>query len=123
MDVDTIDGTVYLKGSVATEAEKERAAQLARSVAGVRAVVNDLEVRTASTGAAGSTSPSASPPSTGSLRAQVLGGQVTTVDPATGGLGLKTSEGDMMLQFPGSMLDDFHVGDQVTIEVDRTPAR
>jgi hyperosmotically inducible protein len=119
VDVDTINGTVYLKGNVASEAEKDRAAQLARSVSGVRAVVDNLQVRTTATSA----SPSASPRTTGDVLTRVMSGQVTSVDPATGALGLKTAEGDMLLQFPRAVLGDMHVGDQVTVQIDRTPAR
>ena len=42
--VDTIDGRVTLHGSVATEAEKSRAEQVAKGVAGVTAVRNLLQV-------------------------------------------------------------------------------
>lgn len=40
----TIDGTVTLRGPVESEGEKQRVADLARGVAGVRAVDNQLEV-------------------------------------------------------------------------------
>ena len=44
IDVDTVDGVVTLTGMVETEAEKRRAEDLARKVAGVRAVRNNLMV-------------------------------------------------------------------------------
>jgi len=121
VDVDTVDGTVYLKGMVASEAEKDRAGQLAQSVSGVRSVVNNLQTRTAASAA--NAAPAASPRSAGYVGTRVMSGQVTSVDPATGALGLRTAEGAMLLQFPRAGLNDVHVGDQVTVQVDLRPAR
>jgi hyperosmotically inducible periplasmic protein len=45
INVDTTEGVVTLKGSVPTEAQKTRAAEIARNTAGVRSVVNDLTVQ------------------------------------------------------------------------------
>ena len=45
VDVDTNKGTVYLTGNVENAAIKARAADLARQVAGVREVVNNLKVQ------------------------------------------------------------------------------
>jgi hyperosmotically inducible protein len=45
VDVDTNKGTVYLTGIVETAAIKERATELARQVAGVREVVNNLKIQ------------------------------------------------------------------------------
>jgi hyperosmotically inducible periplasmic protein len=45
IDVDTNKGTVYLNGNVDSEASKDRAAQLASQVSGVRNVINNLKVR------------------------------------------------------------------------------
>jgi transcriptional regulator with AAA-type ATPase domain len=42
--VNTTDGTVYLTGRVSTAADRQQAESLARSVEGVRAVRNDLQV-------------------------------------------------------------------------------
>lgn len=44
MDVDTKSGVVYLTGAAASDGQKQRAEALARSQAGVREVVNHLEV-------------------------------------------------------------------------------
>lgn len=51
IDVDTKRGVVYLKGTVASNAEKDKAVSLARQVAGVREVQDRLTVGSASTGA------------------------------------------------------------------------
>jgi osmotically-inducible protein OsmY len=45
VDVDTNKGTVYLNGNVESTAVKTRATELARQVAGVRDVVNNLKVQ------------------------------------------------------------------------------
>jgi osmotically-inducible protein OsmY len=45
VDVDTNRGTVYLNGTVSDEAMRTRAADIARRVAGVREVVNNLKVQ------------------------------------------------------------------------------
>jgi hyperosmotically inducible protein len=45
VDVDTNKGTVYLTGNVANETIKARATELARQVAGVNEVVNNLKIQ------------------------------------------------------------------------------
>jgi len=45
VDVDTAQGIVSLSGTVESEAVKQRAAELARQVEGVREVVNNLQVK------------------------------------------------------------------------------
>src|SRR5947209_3487457 len=45
INVDTNEGVVTLKGSVPTEAQKTRAAEIARGTAGVKRVVNELTVQ------------------------------------------------------------------------------
>jgi osmotically-inducible protein OsmY len=44
IDVETLDGIVYLRGEVRTEAEKAAATEVARSVTGVREVRNQLAI-------------------------------------------------------------------------------
>jgi hyperosmotically inducible periplasmic protein len=46
VDVDTNQGTVYLTGNVENATVKARATELARQVAGVRDVVNNLKIQT-----------------------------------------------------------------------------
>jgi osmotically-inducible protein OsmY len=45
VDVDTNKGTVYLTGNVENATVKARATEIARQVAGVRDVVNNLQVQ------------------------------------------------------------------------------
>lgn len=47
VDVDTNNGTVYLKGTVDSAEQKARAEQLAWQATGVKNVVNNLQVRKA----------------------------------------------------------------------------
>jgi hyperosmotically inducible periplasmic protein len=47
IDVDTYNGVVSLNGVVSTSEEKQRAEEIARSVNGVKKVVNNLQVRQA----------------------------------------------------------------------------
>jgi len=50
VDVDTVNGTVYLTGTVVDAAARQRAAALARQVDGVVAVENNLQARSTSAG-------------------------------------------------------------------------
>jgi hyperosmotically inducible periplasmic protein len=43
--VETIESVVYLRGKVSAERDRQRAGEVAQSVAGVQQVVNDLRVR------------------------------------------------------------------------------
>jgi osmotically-inducible protein OsmY len=45
IDVDTNRGVVHLNGTVASDADRARAAQIASQVGGVRSVVNNLQVQ------------------------------------------------------------------------------
>ena len=45
VDVDTNNGTVYLNGTVGSAEQKAKAEQLARQAAGVKSVVNNLQVQ------------------------------------------------------------------------------
>lgn len=53
IDVDTSRGVVYLTGIVENAAMKNRAAELARQVQGVRDVVNNLKVQSSQAGEGG----------------------------------------------------------------------
>jgi osmotically-inducible protein OsmY len=45
VDVDTIEGTVYLSGIVDSPSQRATAEALARQVAGVKSVVNNLQIQ------------------------------------------------------------------------------
>ena len=50
VDVDTVNGTVYLNGTAPDAAARQRAAALAREVDGVVAVENNLQTKTSTAG-------------------------------------------------------------------------
>jgi hypothetical protein len=124
VDVDTNAGTVYLSGTTTSQDDKRRAEQIAQSVDGVQRVVNNIQVRSTTAPAAGTSqshaaasrsqtgtasgsgSVSASPPT--SSGTQRLTGEVTSVDAATGQLILRTTDGQLRNVSPG---------DRVTIEI------
>lgn len=45
IDVDTVNGVVTLTGMVETEEQRRRAVEIAKSVTGVKAVVNNIQVK------------------------------------------------------------------------------
>ena len=130
VDVDTSDGTVYLSGTAATEAQKSRATEIARDVKGVQRVVNNIQVQ-ARTGATAESRPAtgqaramegstAASPATGSMSGpNVMVGEVVNVDHGTGRLTLRTGEGDMMLRFPPAAVAGVQQGDRVGVELVR----
>lgn len=127
--VDTNDGVVYLTGTAATEAQKMRAAEVARNVNGVKRVVNNIQVQpsaaagtrpaTGQPGAAASTA-SASPATASTAGPNALMGEVMSVDHGTGRLTLRTGEGDMTLQFPPAAVAGVQQGDRVRVELVRS---
>jgi hyperosmotically inducible protein len=50
IDVDTVNGVVFLTGTVNSQEEKQRAIELARETSGVREVRGDLTVKSEPTG-------------------------------------------------------------------------
>jgi hypothetical protein len=117
VDVDTSDGTVYLSGTATTEAQKARATDIARSVGGVKQVVNNIQVKPATASNAASASP-------GAFQGRhTMTGQVTGVDHGNGHLTLRTDEGDLRLHFPPSALTNVKPGDQVSVELGLRPGQ
>jgi hypothetical protein len=98
---------------------KSRATEIARSVAGVQRVVNNIDVRPAAASTSDGSTVAASP---GSFMGQhTMTGQVTSVDHNNGHLKLKTDEGNLMLHFPPSSLKNVKSGDRVTVELGIRP--
>jgi hyperosmotically inducible protein len=117
VDVDTSAGTVYLTGTASSEAQKRRAEEVARSVGGVREVVNNIQVRPGvATGAA-----SASPATTSAPGRQLMTGQVTRIDHGSGQVTLQTGQGDLLLQLPPGAVAGVQQGDRVTVELGVQP--
>jgi hypothetical protein len=109
VDVDTQAGTVYLMGTASSQAQKQRAEEIARNTDGVKKVVNNIQVRAATSSS--SASPSALP------AASAATGRVTSIDRSTGRLTLATNGGDVTLNVPPSSLANIDVGDHVAIDV------
>jgi hypothetical protein len=115
--VDTNNGVVYLTGNAETQAQKERAGEIARDVRGVDKVVNNIQVQSASA----TTAPAASP---GTVPGRyTMSGEVTSVDHTSGQLGLKTAQGDMTLYVPPAALANVERGDHVSVDVGIRPTR
>ena len=133
VDVDTVNGTVYLKGVVDRAPVKQRATEIAQSVTGVKKVVNNIEVRppaSASSGAssaAGTSSAMASPATTTAMQnhqgVHTITGTVTGLDANRGQVWLHTEHGPLTLPFPADSLKSIRVGDQVTVEMGLRSAR
>jgi hyperosmotically inducible periplasmic protein len=135
VDVNTHSGVVYLTGNAASTADKQRAEEVARTVTGVRRIVNNLHVEPADVPtaaprpqvAAGETRASreasaASSPSAAPARQRVTG-EVAKIDHTSGRLSLRTSDGDLTLQFPPDAIRNLREGDRVTVDVAVAPQR
>ena len=92
-----------------------------RSFTGQRAEarVDEAPIRATSAGTtpAPETSPSASPHTAPIYTRRIMNAEVTSVDPTSGDVSIKTPEGDMTLNFPPSMLGNLKAGDPVTLEL------
>jgi hyperosmotically inducible protein len=117
VDVDTVQGVVYLNGVVPTARDKTEAARTAGSVDGVRSVVNNLVVQRATPDAA--SSPSASP--SANVPGPALTGEVVSVDHATGVVIVSTKEGLFNLHFPRASVRDIQRGDRVHVDLGLEP--
>lgn len=126
VDVDTNRGVVYLGGNVAAARQKADAERIARSVDGVRNVVNNLQVAGAAPAPAHAQAPMASPatsPVTAEVGRHSMTGEVTDVDASRGRLQVRTAEGNLDLHFPPAVLGNVRKGDQVTVDLGLRPAR
>ena len=123
VDVDTNGDTVYLSGTAISAEQKARATEIARSVEGVKKVVNNIQVQPDVSTSAGATAASASPGTSSFRGMHTMTGEVTSVNRVHGHVGLKTAEGDMMLHFPPSAVSTLERGDRVTVELGIKPAQ
>lgn len=140
--VDAKDGVVYLTGNAETAAQKARATELAEETNGVKRVVNDIVVNSASadtarapartapaastsssassTARSSTTSPAASPATASSSRAAAgtITGEVVTVDQGTGDVTLRMAGGsDLQLRLPPSSVRTVKPGDRLSVSV------
>ena len=115
VNVDTVNGTVYLTGAVETPDQRIRAEQLAWQARGVRQVVNNLQVRQPGTAIVvpGGSVVSASP--AGIPRAATIG-TVTSVDTARSQVTVRSGNDHLLLQLPPNVVAGLRPGDQITIQ-------
>jgi hyperosmotically inducible periplasmic protein len=125
VDVDTNAGTVYLGGTARSQAQKQRAEEVAREVDGVKKVVNNIQVNPAAatsdqttggsqsmtSGNQSTASASASPGS--AMRGYTATGEVVSVDRALGHVTIRSDQGQIMLNLPQNAVEDLRVGDRV----------
>jgi hyperosmotically inducible protein len=130
IDVDTVASTVYLTGFVDTAQQKRDAETLAKTVGGVKRVVNNLQIQQkAPTTASGTRAPAPPPtpaasPSTATLMGRhTMTGEVKDVDRDRGRVELRTADGDMQLYFPPAAVRNVQKGDRITVELAVSPAR
>jgi hyperosmotically inducible periplasmic protein len=125
VDVDTRQGVVYLKGTVATAEQRAEAERIARTVNGVRQVVNNLTIEPRVSGvAAPATAASAPAVAAGpAVGHHTMVGEVTKIDRAKGHLHLRTAEGDLELHFPTAALQNVREGDRIAVELAMRPLR
>jgi hypothetical protein len=114
VNVDTVNSTVYLTGSVDTPDQRIRAEQLAWQARGVRQVVNNLQVRYPGPAVVvpGGSVVSASP--AGARYSAV--GVVTSVDTARNQVTVRSGNEHLLLQLPPNVISSLRPGDQITIQ-------
>jgi BON domain len=139
VDVDTVNGVVYLQGVAPDEATKQMATQIARSQDGVRQVVNQIQVETpaqvygtnassttaargAQPSAARSAQPSASPATTFSGARNTVSGYISDID-SNGTVTVNTGHGTVDLPFSPSAISGLRKGQYVTIDLGMHPAQ
>jgi hypothetical protein len=108
VDVDANQGTVYLTGNAASEADKARATEVARRANRVERVVNNLVVNDAG-------QPAASPATVGE---GAMTGEVMNVDRTSGQVTLRMADGNTAeLRLPPTALRDVNPGDRLSVSV------
>jgi hypothetical protein len=128
--VDANQGVVYLTGTVESPELRQRAAQVAHEVGGVRQVVNNIQVETARTSTA--TTPAgqtvqapgaavAASPGWASGQPHVVTGEVTDIDAGLGRVTVRTAQRDMELYVPPASLQGVRKGDRVAVEIGLRP--
>jgi hypothetical protein len=114
VNVDTVNGTVYLTGAVETPDQRMRAEQLAWQTGGVRQVVNNLQVRMPGTAVVvpGGSVVSASP---ATPRYSAVG-TVTHVDIARNQATVMSGNQQFLLQLPPNVIQGLRIGDTITVQ-------
>ena len=109
VNVDTVNGTVYLTGAVERPEQRMRAEQLAWQARGVRQVVNNLQVRQPGTAVVvpgGTVSASPAAPTR-----QAAVGTVVSVDTARNQVTVRSGNEQLLMQLPASVVSGLRAGD------------
>src|SRR5688572_25858586 len=111
VNVDTVNGTVYLTGAVERPDQRIRAEQIAWQARGVRQVVNNLQVRQPTTtvvvpGGTVSASPAAP-------TRQAAVGTVLSVDTARNQVTVRSGNEQMLMQLPANVVSGLRPGDTI----------
>jgi hypothetical protein len=116
--VNTVNGVTYLTGVVESPEQRMRAEQLAWETAGVRQVVNNIQVQRPPVASA----PSAAVPAGATSPRRVVG-TVSSVDPARSQVTLNTGSEQLLLQLPPGVVRDLRPGDEISLDLTVRPAR
>ncbi len=139
VDVDTVNGVVYLQGIAPDEATKRLATRIAQEQDGVRQVVNQIQVETpgqvhgssatrnTATNTTGTTAarvqqPSASPTTAFSGARNTVSGYISDID-SNGTVTVDTGHGKVDLPFPPSAISGLRKGEYVSVDLGMQPAR
>lgn len=109
VNVDTVNGAVYLTGTVDTPDQRIRAEQLAWQASGVRQVVNNLQVRQPTTAVVVPGTPVAASPATPTRQAAV--GTVQSVDTARNQVTVRSGNEQLLMQLPAAVVRGLRPGD------------
>jgi hypothetical protein len=110
VNVDTVNGTVYLTGAVETPDQRIRAEQLAWQARGVRQVVNNLQVRQPTTVVGGVVSASPGIPAR-----QASIGTVVAVDTVRHQVTVRSGSEQLLLQLPAAVVSGLRPGDTLWV--------
>lgn len=113
VNVDTVNGTVYLTGAVDTPDQRMRAEQLAWQARGVRQVVNNLQVRQPTTVVSPGGVVAASP---GVPSRQASLGTVLSVDTVRNQVTVRSGNEQLLMQLPASVVSGLRPGDPIWIQ-------
>ena len=111
VNVDTVNGTVYLTGAVERPDQRIRAEQLAWQARGVRQVVNNLQVRQPATTVVVPSSTVAASPAAPTRQAAV--GTVMAVDTARNQVTVRSGNEQLLMQLPSNVVSGLRPGDTI----------
>jgi hyperosmotically inducible periplasmic protein len=111
VNVDTVNGTVYLTGAVDRPEHRIRAEELAWQARGVRQVVNNLQVRQPGTAVVVPRGAVSASPATPTRQANV--GTVLAVDTARNQVTVRSGNEQLLMQLPAAVVSGLRPGDTI----------